>query len=384
MKRKLFTLLLIICSVTCLSLVLTGCSNCSPSQAAHYDYLVTFNYNTDGLDTKGEKYDDQYLGVFEGGKIMQPVKPSNSLYGSSDFKERQINRYEVMGWYTAKLDENGNVVKGEDGRPILDRRWNFASDIVTCDMTLYAYLEVKPSVSLVYDGKVQKTSNYTKGSKVTQQRFLPVPPTWAGHTFYGYYKDEKLTEKFTFPFTVEEEDVTIYARFIDGENWSIVNTAQEFVKAYHTSAKIYVDADLDFDGVDFDKTKLAFNGEINGNGHKISGIDVTIATEINNSGMMGFFGRLGATSYIRDLTFENMTVRISTVSKLPTQAALFAWRIDDGAKLEKVKVTNGRILRGSIYEGSEAVLYGLCTQTNLDGVTITDCDFGSIDIEQEP
>ena len=69
MKRKLFTLLLIICSVTCLSLVLTGCSNCSPSQAAHYDYLVTFNYNTDGLDTKGEKYDDQYLGVFEGGKI---------------------------------------------------------------------------------------------------------------------------------------------------------------------------------------------------------------------------------------------------------------------------------------------------------------------------
>ncbi len=384
MKRKLFTLLLIISSVACLSLVLTGCSGCSSSNAAHYDYLVTFNYNTVGLDVQGEVYEDQYLGAFEGKKIMQPVKPSNKLYNSSDFKERQINRYEVVGWYTAKTDADGNVQKTPDGRPVLDRRWNFNVDVVTSDITLYALLEVKPSVSLVYDGKVQKTSNYTKGTKVTQQRFLPVPPTWSGHTFYGYYKDENMTEPFSFPFTLGEQDVVIYARFIDGENWSIVSTADEFHKAYHATAKIYVDADIDFTDYKFTKTKLAFNGEINGNKHKLKNLDVALSTEINSGEMMGFFGRLGARSHIRDLTFENMTVTVNTVAKLPTQAALFAWRIDSGAKLERVKVVNGRIRRGTIFEGSEAVLYGLCTQKSLSGVTLTECDFDTIDIEQEP
>lgn len=368
MKKKV-TFFLCILAVFAAACGLVGCGGRKP---AHYDFLVTFNYNAEhlGLNTT---YAEQYLGAMNGQRVLQPVKTSNKLYNNSDFKERQVEGYEVVGWYTAVLDENGNARRNEDGSVMLDREWNFASDVVTQDVTLYAKLSLKPLFRLCYDGKVQKEERYVAGTTVRENVFSVIKPKKDGYTFYGYYADEDLTEKFTFPYVMGETDVVIYAKFIEGENWNIVTTADEFIKAYGAGAKIYVDDELDFDGKSFNP-KVEFAGEINGNSHTLSNIACTITDTINVHANMGLFGKIRQNAKIYDIRFENVQITVNTVTAVPVRAALFAYEIEEGATLEHVVVT-GEIARGSIAEGGEATLYAVCTNS----FTLSDtCDFTGI------
>lgn len=376
MKRKITLFILILLSAVCLAV---GLSACNKSAQKSYDYLVTFNYNTENLQLDSA-YGNQYLGVKAGSLIMQPCKPESPKYNTSDFKEQQINRYEIQGWYLAKYGEDGNVLKDGSGNVVLDRQWNFSRDTVTNDVTLYAKLVLKPKISLVVDGTVVREPSFVTGKRVTRTGFNPVDPKKDGYTFYDYYKDENFTEKFTFPFIMGTEDVVVYARFIDGENWKFVTTAQQFVNAYHATAKIFVDAaELDFTGVEW-KSKIEFNGEINGNGCKLKNIDCPLTGTVSGAQTnMGLFGVLRSGARISNVTFENVTVTVSTVTAVPVQAALFAWAIQSGAVLENVTVS-GTISKGSIYSGGDASLYGMCYKGDLTAATKGNCDFSGITI----
>lgn len=368
-KKHIAVLVLALLAALCALCALAGCSG---TETRPYDYLVTFNYNTDGLGLTTE-YADQYLGVSDGSLIMQPCKPDSEQYMSSNFRERQIDRYEADGWYTGTV--------GEDGTVTLGREWDFAADRVTEDMTLYANLVLKPTIRLIVDGEVVRENSYVVGRVVTQIAFNPINPRKDGYTFYGYYTDEAFTREFSFPYTVGEEDVTLYARFIEGENWHIVSTAEEFNDAFFTDSKIYLKSDIDFSDTAWN-ARLEFAGEINGNGHTISNIDCALNGTVSGAQVnMGLFGVLRGGSYIHDVTFENVRVTVNTVTAVPVSAALFAWRIDAGAVLERVTVS-GSIARGSIYEGGDASLYGVCVgyPENMEG-TQTDCDFSAIVIE---
>lgn len=377
MKRKIT--LIILLAIAAVSLAL-GLSGCSQSANASYDYLVTFNYNTESLNLEGD-FNDQYLGVNAGSRIMAPCKPGTEQYKISDFKEKQINRYEIQSWYIARYDQDGNVLKDGQGMAVVDRTWNFSVDTVNSDVTLYAKLLPKSAIRLMVDGEVVREKNFVVGREVSKNAFSALDPVKEGYTFCGYYSDAEFENKFTFPFKIGTEDVTVYAKFIEGKNWSVVATAQEFNAAYTASAKIFVDADIDFEGVEW-KAGLEFKGEINGNNHKLKNITCALKSTVKELSNFGLFGALESSSYIHDVTFENVTVTVSATTPVPIQAALFAWAIKDGAKLENV-TAGGSISKGSVYEGSDVSLSAVCCNGNVNGENIKNCNFDAITVNEE-
>ncbi len=377
MRKRFLTILIGLCVV-----VAVGClSGCNSRRAAHYDYLVTFNYNTAHLQLS-EKYDDQYLGAMAGQRIMQPTKEDSDNYGQSRFKELQIKGYAVQGWYTAQYDQNGNVVKNEDGSVALGRPWNFATDVVTENLTLYAQLVLKPTIHLMYGDEEIAAKSFLIGREVAEKTFMRNDPKVDGHTFYDYYADKALTERFVFPIVMGEEDITIYARFIKGENWNIVSTAQEFASAYRASAKIYVDTEvskeLDFTGVAF-TPRLEFGGEINGNGAVLKNISCVVKqNNIRDIENLALFGTLLRTANIHDITFANVQVTVKVFeSKVPIPAALFAYKIVEGAKVTNVTVSG--VLKK---EGDAAALQPICV-SGEQYIGMDTCDFSNIEVIED-
>lgn len=370
MKKKVLTILCIL-TVVSVAVVLYGCGSRKP---AHYDYLVTFNYNIDGLgldDQAKIDYAEQYLGAMDGQVILHPVKPENeTLYKESDFKEKQITGYAVMGWYYPVLDADGNVVREEDGSVKLGKEWNFMRDTVTEDVTLYARLQKKHLLALFFDGKVQTSMDFVEGARIQMDEFTGTPEL-DGHTFYDFFADEQMTQRFTFPFTMGSEDKTIYAKFIEGKNWKIIRTAQEFINGYSSSARLFIDEEvkeLDFTGLTGFTSKLEFSGEINGNGCVLKNLSVTIKATQSEITNLGMFGKLRATSYIHDITFDDISITAQTGSS-PKIIGVFAHSVEAGARLSRVTV------RGTAQTaaGSEATLR-LCT-SGWENAVIDDCVF---------
>ena len=90
-------------------------------------------------------------------------------------------------------------------------KWDFYSDRVTKDMTLYAkWSIVRCTVTFSDDiHNVLETDIFDYGSKVKE----PEPPVKNGYTFDGWYKDEDYTAKWIFSRDVITEDTYLYAKF---------------------------------------------------------------------------------------------------------------------------------------------------------------------------
>ena len=118
--------------------------------------------------------------VDEGNHAVEPSPPTRS-------------GYVFMGWYT----DSG-----------LTNAWNFVSDTVNGDMTLYAR----------WGGTVSFASN--GGSAVQEQEVPegshavePSPPTRSGYTFMGWYTDSGLTNAWSFDSDTVDGDMTLYSRW---------------------------------------------------------------------------------------------------------------------------------------------------------------------------
>jgi len=56
---------------------------------------------------------------------------------NENFRKGEVPGYYLEGWYIAKTDADGNVIKNEEtGRAVLDTKWDFASMRVNGNMTL--------------------------------------------------------------------------------------------------------------------------------------------------------------------------------------------------------------------------------------------------------
>ncbi|WPK10276.1 InlB B-repeat-containing protein [Lysinibacillus louembei] len=121
--------------------------------------------------------------VLYGGKITKPANPTNM-------------GYTFVGWYTENTFNN---------------EWNFATDVVTGNITLYAKWSANPyTVTFETNGGTTihtETANY--GEKVTK----PVDPTKAGHTFEDWYKNSEFNIAWDFTTDVVTEAITLYAKW---------------------------------------------------------------------------------------------------------------------------------------------------------------------------
>lgn len=275
------------------------------------------------------------------------IKPGDLGTGLEKFTE-----YYVKGWHLPKLDEEGNVVVQEDGTVALDREWNFKEDVVEGDMTLYADLTLKPRIIIMDGDTVAHTIPCDFG--VPEARPLEGNyPKVTGKTFYNeYYEDPEFTKVFEgWPYLCEEGvDLTLYCRFLPGI-WDFVSTAAEFSRSLTKQyTSIWLEKDIEFDANTEYPTNSNFYAELDGRGHKISGINVTVTGRGNVSGELGvLFGALGANTYIHDVTFDNVQAEFTTAvdRALPFDVSMFASSAAEGCKIENVTVT-GSIVQGAV------------------------------------
>ncbi|MDR2632837.1 MAG: InlB B-repeat-containing protein [Treponema sp.] len=109
--------------------------------------------------------------------------------------------YTFVGWY--KEEALTNV-------------WNFSTDTVTGDITLYAkWEEGSPgSFTVSFDSKggsaVEAITNVTAGNTIT----APTAPTKTGYGFGGWYKEEALTTPWDFATDTVSANTTLYAKWL--------------------------------------------------------------------------------------------------------------------------------------------------------------------------
>jgi uncharacterized repeat protein (TIGR02543 family) len=128
--------------------------------------------------------------VPDGEKVPVPGKPSKE-------------GYDFTGWYTD---------------PEATAPWDFETNVVTEDITLYAgWVESKLTHTVTFDtqgGSKVDDVQVPDGGKVER----PEDPTKVGADFIGWFKDPEATIPWVFDVDVVTEDTTIYAGWNDREH----------------------------------------------------------------------------------------------------------------------------------------------------------------------
>jgi len=369
MKKKVKIVLLIGVVALMAAVLLTACTD--KSKKADYDYLVTFDYNVGDMKTNCE---NQFLGVKSGKTIA--IQPG---YDSSRFKQYEVTGYFIDGWYTPKIGSDGNVVVNSETKMVeLDRKWNFNSDVVNSDITLYAKLVKKVVLNYVdrETDKILKTDTGKPGDK-QKKPSAALAPKKDGYTLLGYYANKEGDEEYEFN-VFGDADSTVYLEFLKG-SWKIVETAAQF-NLVAPDAKVYINADLDFSETKWAGT--SFSGEIAGNGHKITGINLSMeATKDINSGF-GLFNTIKSTAYIHDITFENATITVKAVFAGLYKVGFLAYEAEDGARLTNV-VCSGTVNYKDYIDGSSRSDIEVISPIAINGIkpeNITNCDFADVQI----
>ncbi len=159
-----------------IAIFLSGCFDTPTGSTA---YTVYFNSNGGSHVSSQE--------ITDGAPVAEPPPPGR-------------NGYLFNGWYS---DEQ------------LALRWDFGSDVVSADMTLYA------KWNPIADHSVHTVNfNSRGGSSVPPQQIStgalvaqPPAPDLYGHTFDGWYSDEHHTARWDFGGNVVSADMTLYAKW---------------------------------------------------------------------------------------------------------------------------------------------------------------------------
>lgn len=344
-----------------LLLLLPSCGKQQTEQP--YDCLVTFNYN---IGTMAVTCPDQYLGVKTGGVVG--IQPGFN----DDFPLNHVEGYYVEGWYTAKTQADGTPeTDAQTGQVLLDRKWNFATDPVSADMVLYANLIRQSTLSFVdiETGAVIKTMTGTPGGQ--QGELISVlAPKKDGYTLVGYYTDTEKAERFQWPFTYAEGDTVVYVEFIEG-TWTIADSAETFMRGIAGNKDIYVTADIDFSGVNWVTT--SYNGTLQGNGHRLTGLTLRKEGNKNVTSGFGLFTVLGAKARISNLILEDVRLTFTATLGGTYEVAPLADEIKAGAQLDAVTMTGS--LTYDIERAPASTVYPIAVRNGIDEGDVVNCVF---------
>ncbi|MDE5601920.1 MAG: hypothetical protein K2J16_05425 [Clostridia bacterium] len=394
LKKSFLKILLCAITVLLFGTVLTACNN-DTGNTVQFDHTVIFKYNDGYLVGKNNMKPEQTLGVDENSLIS--IRP-----GYNDkFNEEKFDNYYVAGWYLPKTDEDGNLVKQDeagrifvektdrygavkryeydlelgtegkeiiteedindvkyidDTRVILDKEWVFETDRVTEDVTLYAELKVMAKLIGVdiATGETVRTWQRAPKTKFNKPEDGIDAPVKTGYSFLRkYYKDAEKKEEYEWPYVFGEENDTVYVEMKQG-SWAVILTAAELVAQMKSGSRnIHLAEDIDLK--DFDgslKTKELwtlgnFNLEFDGNGHVVKNITRNfVAAQNSKTNHAGIFGTLGKNAYIHDVTFENVTITYdvnASLTAIGLYVGLFAWKADEGARVENVTIANSTL-----------------------------------------
>ncbi len=156
-------------------------------------YTVVFNTNG------GSTIENQSIKANE--KVKKPTDPTK-------------DKYTFVGWF--KDSECNNA-------------WNFETDTVTKDVTLYAKWEKKVVYYTLSFNSNGGTEVASQTIKENEKATRPTSPTKDQFIFVGWYKDAELKTAFDFVNTLITKDITLYAK------WEAKPEAEDKVKVIFNS-----------------------------------------------------------------------------------------------------------------------------------------------------
>lgn len=264
------------------------------------------------------------------------------------------NGQEVTDAVFPVLDEDGNpVTDSEADRPVFARAGRDeqitenririvpsdtrldSSRRVADDENLIVCAKWAPTLKIVYklvceEGKSytdEKGNIYTNGSELRVDNFGSgntssptslAPITLNGATFVRNYLEiecENEVAPITRPEGDEPENPVVYARYLDGENWTIVgndpaNVVDMFNGLGSASNKFYLLYDVDCSSRTFNlkNQNVTVNATVEGNGHTLSNLKFSVSGATTNH--FSILGNLGASFKLSDLKLENVTIDI--------------------------------------------------------------------------
>jgi uncharacterized repeat protein (TIGR02543 family) len=144
-------------------------------------FTVTFNTLSNSASPA-----PQAQSVDKDGKATEPAPMTRS------------GTWTFVGWYK----DNGTW----------EQKWNFATDVVTADIILYAYWKSTTQVTVTFNtngGSNIASVTIAEGEKVSK----PADPTRSGFIFSGWYKDAAFTVVWSFDSDLVNANTTIYAKW---------------------------------------------------------------------------------------------------------------------------------------------------------------------------
>ncbi len=231
--------------------------------------------------------------------------------------------------------------KAADGSET-ERTWDFGQDRVTGDLTLYCRWAKNYSVRIRYGEDFAQALNVSVSDEnPSVSRFTA--PKWEGHTLIGYYYDEAYTRPVVFPYIHAHDDAnpaeTVYAKFIEG-NFRVISKPSD-LKSVSAGANYYLLNDIDMSEAGKISFPDTYSGKFLGNGHRI--LNLTVEKSQSKAGTAyGLFNRLASGAVLREVTFENLQVKINLnnqQNQMLLQLGALAGRCDEGVTVENVTMS---------------------------------------------
>lgn len=360
MKRRALIVLGALCALT-LGLAFAGCS---PDRLTDQDLIdrgfvhkVSFNLMEGtwgrGADNSGDEEEEngiRYQRVRDGSLVIEPGS-AGSLSGSRPVREG----YTFNAYWLGTQDDAGNVT--------FTRRWDFYTDRVTEDITLYVRWLENYSLTVHYGENYERTANVAVSQTSEGVANAINSVTIPNYTVLGVYASqadaEAETNAVTFPYTpsyLNQENTTgeLWANTLEG-SWVIVDEAADFYLYSTTNIWLLNDIDLGGKEVSFPSS---YSGTIAGNGHTIRNFTITQEMGYSATLAYGLFRTLTSTAAIRDVTFADVTFTADLTNPRPTEyrAGILAGYAQAGAVLSNVTVT-GTFTFTIVEEGRNGTMY---------------------------
>ena len=360
--KKALICVLLICASLC---VLAGCS----FRPSYEEYLEENNLKAQvTYYTNGGKFEDDrdYKDLYY--KVGYPALN----IGKADIESGTIKLtradHEFLSWYyVSELDESGKPVKDENGDIILGEEVDFSVKLnegdhwhicavwatlskvkvkLVCDET--ATVKIETNLSGVAEWKECKNGDIIRDYSFNQGYVQStVEPSLAvenaTHTFIKFYANAECSEEIAWPIAqpdkeAEEQDVYIYAQYIEGD-WTVIRNVDDVKKFFKNTDKaenrFYLLNDIDCAGATITGMDSAFNGELQGNGYTVSNF-VLEKSKIPSMSSLSLFGDIGENAIIKNVSFESYQANYSVMSEAYVSVYLAFSSIAETATVENV------------------------------------------------
>lgn len=328
MKKKILILLMIVATL-CL---LTACSSGVDVDSIINEYPITVIIDYNG----GKDGESEFQRIQCKMNSLLPIPGTTSFLSEPEFAG-----YEVGSYWKGTRDNNGEIV--------YEREWNFKTDRVTENITLFVTWQREKAINIVYGENNSQSyvfriiESATSNNLFNRNDLETVAPKWQGHSFYAYYFDEDYNKELKYPYDYTENPVeTLYAKYIEGD-WKIIKSISD-LSGIGANTNVWLDADIDLSTYRGNIFPVNYSGEFNGNGHKISNYTFSKSTSRGSANCYaGLINTLTSGAYIHDVALENFTLNVSfnepNNDGATNAIGLLAAVVQEGARLQNVTIS---------------------------------------------